>query len=257
MSKLSVFLKAARNTASKHSPEILTGIGIAGMITTTVLAVKATPKALKLMEDARYDKGEDLTVPEKVKVTWKCYIPATLLGVASVGCLIGASSVNLKRNAALATAYKLSETALTDYKDAIVETVGEEQAKTIKEKVAQKKVDDSDQPKSEVVMVGEGKVWFLEPISLQYFQSEVETIRKAINDLNYRMINGQEEYITISEFYDEIGVKHSVDTPNLGWNIYREGKIEIDMVATKMENGNPCLMLDYETSPGYDPAHVD
>lgn len=254
---LNTFIKSTKRIVSKHSPEILTGLGIAGMITSTILAVKATPKALKLMEDARYEKEEDLTVKEKVETTWKCYIPSVVLTVVSAGCLVGASSVNLRRNAALATAYKLSETALSEYKDAIVETVGEEQAKTIKEKVAQKKVDKSDQPKSEVVMVGEGKVWFLEPISLQYFQSEVETIRKAINDLNYRMINGQEEYITISEFYDEIGVRHSVDTPNLGWNIYREGKIEVDMVATKMENGNPCLMLDYDTSPGYDPAHVD
>lgn len=254
---LNTFIKSTKRIVSKHSPEILTGLGIAGMITSTILAVKATPKALKLMEDAKYEKEEDLTVKEKVETTWKCYIPSVVLTVVSAGCLVGASSVNLRRNAALATAYKLSETALSEYKDAIVETVGEEQAKTIKEKVAQKKVDKSDQPKSEVVMVGESKVWFLEPISLQYFQSEVETIRKAINDLNYRMINGQEEYITISEFYDEIGVRHSVDTPNLGWNIYREGKIEVDMVATKMENGNPCLMLDYNTSPGYDPAHVD
>lgn len=254
---LNTFIKSTKRIVSKHSPEILTGLGIAGMITSTILAVKATPKALKLMEDARYEKEEDLTVKEKVETTWKCYIPSVVLTVVSAGCLVGASSVNLRRNTALATAYKLSETALSEYKDAIVETVGEEQAKTIKEKVAQKKVDKSDQPKSEVVMIGEGKVWFLEPISLQYFQSEVETIRKAINDLNYRMINGQEEYITISEFYDEIGVRHSVDTPNLGWNIYREGKIEVDMVATKMENGNPCLMLDYDTSPGYDPAHVD
>ncbi len=254
---LNTFIKSTKRVVSKHSPEILTGLGIAGMVTSTILAVKATPKALKLMEDARYEKEEDLTVKEKVETTWKCYIPSVVLTVVSAGCLVGASSVNLRRNAALATAYKLSETALSEYKDAIVETVGEEQAKTIKEKVAQKKVDKSDQPKSEVVMVGEGKIWFLEPISLQYFQSEVETIRKAINDLNYRMINGQEEYITISEFYDEIGVRHSVDTPNLGWNIYREGKIEVDMVATKMENGNPCLMLDYDTSPGYDPAHVD
>ena len=45
-------LKSIQTTVSKHSPEILTGIGIAGMITTTVLAVRATPKALVLIEEA-------------------------------------------------------------------------------------------------------------------------------------------------------------------------------------------------------------
>ena len=45
---VSKIMKDIKITMSKRSPEILTGLGIAGMITTTVLAVKATPKAIKL-----------------------------------------------------------------------------------------------------------------------------------------------------------------------------------------------------------------
>ena len=76
MSKESMtkIIKGIRMTIGKRSPEILTGIGIAGMITTTVLAVKATPKALMLIEDAQYEKGDSLTVPEKVKAAWKPYV---------------------------------------------------------------------------------------------------------------------------------------------------------------------------------------
>ena len=59
---------------AKHSPEILTGIGIAGMIATTVLAVKATPKALEYIDTATYEKEEPLTPVETVKACWKCYI---------------------------------------------------------------------------------------------------------------------------------------------------------------------------------------
>ena len=47
------FISVAKATLSKKSPEILTGLGIAGMVTTTVLAVKATPKALELIEDEK------------------------------------------------------------------------------------------------------------------------------------------------------------------------------------------------------------
>ena len=188
MSKLSVFFKAARNTASKHSPEILTGIGIAGMITTTVLAVKATPKALKLMDDARYDKEEDLTVPEKVKVTWKCYIPATLLGLASVGCLIGANSVNLRRKAALATAYKLSETALAEYKEKVIETVGEEKAKDIRSAIAKDKMEKNPVTKSEVIITDKGESLFCDSISGRYFKSDMNTIEKAVNTINRRYL---------------------------------------------------------------------
>ena len=120
---LSKIVKGVQVGLTKHSSEILTGIGIAGMITTTILAVKATPKALGLIEESKKEWGVDELSPiDTIKVAWKPYIPAMATGVASVACLIGASSVNMKRNAALATAYKLSETAFSEYKEKVVET---------------------------------------------------------------------------------------------------------------------------------------
>ena len=102
------FFKNTQAKLSQYSPEILTGIGIAGMVTTTVLAVKATPKALQLIEAKKAEVGlqpdTPLSTKEVVKATWKCYIPAATTGVLSATCIIGASRVNLRRNAALATA---------------------------------------------------------------------------------------------------------------------------------------------------------
>ena len=104
---VTALFKSIQTSLSKHSPEILTGIGIAGMITTTVLAVKATPKALELIEDRKEEldmhPADDLSPVEVVKAAWKPYIPAAATGVASIVCLIGASSVNSKRSAALAS----------------------------------------------------------------------------------------------------------------------------------------------------------
>ena len=99
---LSKMAKNVQTAMSKRSPEILTGIGIAGMITTTVLAVKATPKALEIMgeeQERRKVEGETkyhelLPAKDIVKLTWKCYIPAVVTGTISVACLIGASSVH-------------------------------------------------------------------------------------------------------------------------------------------------------------------
>lgn len=249
MSKLSVFFKAARNTASKHSPEILTGIGIAGMITTTVLAVKATPKALKLMEDAQYDKEGDLTVPEKVKVTWKCYIPATLLGLASVGCLIGANSVNLRRKAALATAYKLSETALAEYKEKVIETVGEEKAKDIRSAIAKDKMEKNPVTKSEVIITDKGESLFCDSISGRYFKSDMNTIEKAVNTINRRLLN--EMSVSLTEFYSEIGLSPTSLSEELGWNM-NDGQIEIDFSSQITDDGRPCIYIEYEIAPRYD-----
>ena len=58
---LASIAKGVRTAMKKHSPEILTGIGIAGMITTTVMAVKATPKALILLEEKKDELYTDLS----------------------------------------------------------------------------------------------------------------------------------------------------------------------------------------------------
>lgn len=251
------FINNVKTTIVKHGPGILTGVGIAGMVTATILAVKATPKALDLIakaEDAKYDNGhgEALTKTEIIKVAWKPYIPAIITCSASIACIIGAQSANVKRNATLAAAYKLSETALTEYKEKVIETIGEKKEKTIREKIAQDKVDEASTNGSEIVVIGSGDVLFMEPVCGKQFKSDIETIRKIINDFNYRMTVGQEEYISLSELYDELGLKHTVASDSLGWNLGRDGQIEVDFLATKTEDGKPCLMLDYTVAPRYD-----
>ena len=139
-----------------------------------------------------------------------------------------------------------------DYKEKVVETIGEKKEKTIREKVAQKKVDENPSGKSEVIITGNGDVLFLEPASMRYFKSDIESVRKIINDLNYRMTTGMEEYISLSELYDEIGLSHTTTSDDMGWNIYKDGPIDIDFPAAKTDKGEPCLMLEYNVSPRYD-----
>lgn len=252
--KAKQLLKTMKVFTKKHSPEILTGIGIAGMITTTVLAVKATPKALVLLEDAEFDKkdetGEELTVPEKIKVCWKCYIPAAVTGIASVTCIIGASSVNAKRSAALATAYSISQTALNEYKEKVVETIGEKKEKDIRYKIAQDRADKKPVSKSEVIVTEKGNTLFFEPLSGRYFKSDIETVKRVVNELNKRMIGG-EQYISLTEFYVEIGLAPTEISGRIGWRVDQD-IIEIDYPAIKADDGTPCLSLDYLVQPEYD-----
>ena len=158
-----------RTSLSKRSPEILMGFGIAGMVTTTVIAVRATPKALRLMEEKKQELETDTLAPvDVVKATWKCYAPAAITGAVSVACLIGSNSVNAKRNAALATAYKLSETAFTEYREKVIETIGDKKEKTVRDKVSEKQLADNPVSKTEVIMTGKGQTLFFEPLSSRY-----------------------------------------------------------------------------------------
>ena len=242
------FAKDVRMVLSKHSPEILTGLGIAGMVTATVLAVKETPKALRLIEDAKREKGEELTRRETVKTCWKCYIPATVTVVASASCLIGANSVSARRTAALAAAYQISETALTEYREKVVETIGEKKEKVVRDKVAKEKIENQPVPKSDVIVTSKGGTLCFESISGRYFNSDIEAIRKAENVINKRMLDDM--YVSLSEFYDELDLDHTSISDELGWKL-DDGLIEVIFSSHISDDGKPCIVIDYRVAPKY------
>lgn len=258
-------IKGVRIGFDKHSPEILIGLGIASAITSTVLAVKATPKALQLIKEEekikarKYNAEHDeldiaaeslsLSKPEMIKVTWKCYIPAAISGAASVAFLLGSNSVHAKRNAAIATAYKLSETALTDYKKEVIETIGEEKAKLIQDKVAQKHVDEHPVSNNQVIIAGSGKQLCFDSISGRYFESDIQTLRAAVNTINETMV--YEMYASLGDFYNEIGLPPTTLSDELGWNL-DDGQLEISYGSAISDDGRPCITLDYHVAPRYD-----
>lgn len=245
--KISNFVKTSKGFLKKHSPEILTGIGVTGMITSTVLAVRATPKALYLLDEARCDKKAELTPIETIKVAWRPYVPAVLTGMAGLTCIIGASTVSYKRNAALATAYTLSEKALLTYKDKVIETIGEKKEKTIRDKISQDEVDKKPVSNSQVIVTQKGNTLCMDTLSGRYFKSDIETIKKAVNELNREMT--YQNYVSLDEFYSKIGLEPIKNGHLLGWNL-DNGLIEIDFGSCLAED-EPCIVIDFEVPPKY------
>lgn len=243
--------KSIKGVLERHTPEILTGIGVAGMVTSTVLAVKATPKAYLLVNDRKDElEVEKLPVTELVKTTWKCYIPAAVTCGASIACLVGASSVNFKRNAALATAYKLSEAALSEYKDAVIETIGEKKEQSVRDKVAEERLKKNPVSKSEIIVTGNGTTLCYDPVGNSYFKSNIQQIESAKNKLNARMLS--ENYVSLNDFYDELGIGPTKLGDDLGWDIYKDGLVEIAFSSQLAEDGTPCLVMDYSIAPRYE-----
>lgn len=64
----------------RSSPTILTIVASVGVIATTITAVRATPKAIKLLKEAELEKGENLTKLEIIRVAGPAYVPSALLG---------------------------------------------------------------------------------------------------------------------------------------------------------------------------------
>ena len=266
-SKLSIFTKSVKSGMVKHSPEILTGLGIAGMITSTVLAVKATPKALKLIEQEKNRQNRDIREEaekngqtkcnqiselkpiDTIKTTWKCYVPAAVTGAVSIGCLVGASRVHLKRNALLATAYKLSENALTEYKEKVVETIGEKKEKVIKEKIHKDHLEKNPSNKGDIVVIGGGTSRCYDYHSGRRFMSSMDAINKAINNVNKRLLN--DGYVSLNEFYNELGLDGTSLGGKMGWQ-YKGTLLELNHDSQIDDDGVPCLVVDFNMDPVYD-----
>ena len=246
---VSKLIKGVPAFATKHSPEILTGIGIAGMVTTTILAVRETPKALMLIRDAEYEKKEgSLTAAEKFKACWKCYVPAAVTGAVSIACLVGASSVNLRRNAALATAYKLSETALTEYREKVIETVGEKKERLVRENIDKDHLEKNPVTNNNVIVTGNGDTLCYDSLFGRYFNSDIDKIKRAINELNRELI--MDNYVSLNDFYDRLDIDHIEIGDDLGWNV-DDGLIDIDFGSQLASNGRPCITLNYTITPRY------
>lgn len=260
--KFKDLVSGVQESLKRHSPEILTGLGIAGMITTTVLAVKATPKAMSLIEaekerrvselnDTEYDAVSTKLKPgEVIKVTWKCYIPSAVTCATSVACLIGASSVHAKRNAVLATAYKLSETALTEYREKVIETVGEKKEQLIRDGMAKNRIEKKPAKQSEIIITETGSTLCFDSSTGRYFKSDMEKIKRAVNEVNARML--RESYVSLNDFYDELGIQGIKQGDELGWNIDKDKLVELYFSSVLDANGTPCLVLDFKSPPKYE-----
>ena len=248
-SNMTDIIKSVKATISKHSPEILTGIGIAGMVTTTILAVKATPKAIKLIEAEKRAKHVDALSPvDTVKTVWKCYIPAAMTGVSSIACLIGSNAINAKRNAALTTVYTLSEMARNEYKEKVIETIGEKKERTIKEKVDAERIKKDPVSKKEVIITEKGTTLCYDHVFGRYFKSDIDIINRAMNKINREIVINM--YASLNDFYAELGLSPVEMGYDLGWNI-DDGTIEIEPSSQLADDGTPCLVIDYSVSPKY------
>lgn len=228
---------------SKNSPTILTSLAVGGLVTTAILAVKATPKALLLIEEEKA-----FTKKEVIKVTWKLYLPAAGVGMATIACIIGANSINLRRNAAISAVYALSETAFKEYREKVTETLGKNKEQKVRDDIAKDRLERNPVTTNEVIFTGKGEVLCYDSISGRYFKSDIEHIRKVENELNRVMRSDM--FVSLNDLYYELGLANTKLGDEIGWDI-DHGYIEFIFSSQLTPEGQPCLLLDYEIVPKF------
>ena len=243
------FIKTVKAATKKNASAILVGVGIAGMISSTVLAVKATPKVMEVCKQVERDKTDGVpTKTEYVKATWKYYIPSVAVASVSIVCIVGANTLHMKRNAALMAVYTVTDTAFKDYASKTLEVVGEKKEAAIRDAIAKDRVDSNPVPPTTIMVPKRpGTSLCMDSITGQYFYSDMESIRRAMNSFNRDMLG--EEFLSLNEWLTELGVNRVAIGDELGWRV-DHGLLDIHFSSQVASNGDPCLVLEYRVRPG-------
>lgn len=242
------WLNSIGRSTKEHSPVILSTIAAAGVVTTAVLAAKATLKAKERLGEI----APSQITPKKdvVKAVWMLYIPAGLSGAATIACIIGANKIGARQNAALLAAYTLADQSFKQYKDEVLEQIGDVKERKIGEAVALKQMDNNP-PNTEVILVEGSDVLCYDTITGRRFRNDHESIRRAANEIDSRVLHDM--YASLNEFYILIGLDPVAIGDELGWNIDR--RIEL-VFGSKLLDGTPCLSIGYKQLPVKDYGKV-
>lgn len=243
----------------KEAPTILTFMGAAGVIGTAIMAAKATPKALDLIEVARDEKGEDLTKIETVVVAAPAYIPSFLIGVSTIACIFGANVLNKRQQAALTSAYMMLNNSYKEYRNKLIELHSKEADEEIRKEILKDKIAAAPQhitPANGLqdICDNQDKVLFYDSVSNRYFESTYLDVQAAEYYLSRTFV--LMGYVTPNDFYDFLGIPRVDFGDEIGWSM-EEGYTWLDFehIKSELDDGLTCCIIYPVFSPDaeYDP----
>jgi len=254
-----LIVKKVTETVDDHKTTILTGIGVAGTITATVLSGRAGFKAAEILAEHEYKKeykkdeqAENTTMKEKVWLVAPQFLPAAGTCLLACTATIFSNRLSAKETAAMAAMYSMSDKTFQEYKEKVREKLGQTKEQGVRDEMAQKRVEDNPPTDRTVIITGTGDVLCYDVLTDRYFRSTVEKIRQAQNEVNF-LITNQDE-VSLSRFYEEIGLKVTPYSDEVGWNIENTCEVEITTVMTP--NNEPCIAIDFKRWPKPDYTKV-
>ena len=233
----------------KNASTILTCVGGAGVFATSVLAVKATPKAIVILEKAREEKGSELTKTETIKVAAPAYIPAVITGAATIACIFGANILNKRQQAALMSAYALLDNTYKEYQQKVNELYGEDADRTVKNEIAKDHYKNDDSPNGNEQL-------FYDEFSQRYFTSTTEKVLRAEYEIN-RML-AESFGVFLNEFYELLGLEPVDYGDFLGWSTYELSEctwsswLDFDHNKTVLDDGLEVTIISMRFEPTFD-----
>jgi hypothetical protein len=262
MNKMSRTWNRAGLKLKKHSPEILIVTGVIGVVTSAVMACKATTKLEELMEDSKNqidkihecaEKGEvnyhryteedskkDLTIvyaQTGLKLA-KLYGPSVVLGAVSIGCILTSNRILTKRNAALAAAYMAEHTSFKEYRSRLIDRFGKELDKELKYNIKSEEVEETVVNEDGTEQVVKKTVSVMDPNNYSPYAIVFDDgntgwdpdpgITKffLVEQQNYaNKLLEKQGHLFLNEVYDMLGVRRTKIGNEVGWVYDKEHPI--------------------------------
>lgn len=244
----------------RHSSTILACLGCAGVIVTSVTAVRATPKAIKLLEEAEENKGSELTTWEKAKTTTKAYLPSILFGVSTIACIAGSSILSYNTQKSMASAYALINQSYRDYRRKAKDIYGEDADRKILDAIIAEKaktmyVEAPGICDCAILYIDENhgeKRLFYDEYGKRFFESTLEQVISAEYHTNRNFVLRGSQML--NEFYGLLGLEPTDFGWEAGWCVMDE-YYWIDFDHSEIEiDGKKCIVIrmPWEPKIGYD-----
>lgn len=249
-------VQKAQPFVKKHASTILTCVGAAGVVATAITSAKATPVAMELLDEAKAEKGADLTKGEKFLVAGPAYIPATVIGVSTIACILGAHVLSKRQQAALTSAYALLNSAYTEYRDKVVELFGEEADIEVKHGIATDKYYETEVIKTPVEPEPNDICLFFEEFRGQYFETTLQAVKDAEYLLNRKL--ALHDYAELNDFYKFLQLPPTEYGSVLGWSTWASGEfygyewIEFHHIEDILPDGTKYYRIEMPFPPTED-----
>jgi hypothetical protein len=236
------------------SPKLLFGVGVVGMIGSTVLACRATLKLEDVLEETNNDlhtakatrnlhedqySDKDLKKDTAVIYTRgvlhvvKLYGPAIIVGSIGVACLTKSHNILQERNAALAAAYTAVDKAFSKYRERVIEKHGLEEDQHFRYGSEEVEIVDD---KGKVVTVT--RVSSDEPSMYARFFDELSPSWSKEPEYNLVFLRCQQNYandmlktrghVFLNEVYDMLGIGRTKPGQVVGWMLSENGDNFVD-----------------------------
>lgn len=233
----------------KNAPRLLLATGIGCSIGAAIGVGKVSPKAKDVWESAPVDENDSdvRKTWTRVKAVVPLYGPAIALEATSIVCVVASQGVMTKRNAALAAAASVMETALSDRSEAMVEKLTKGQLEKVDAEIGRRRMSETPYSEELVEQTGSGETLFYDSVTGRYFRSSIEKVNRSEADVAKLLID--ELIVPLNTWYERIGLEDVKIGNDIGWFADKDPRLDVRMSSMlHPETQEPVCVLTYDVA---------